>query len=94
MLVKYLYENKNRNSKEVLWFTYGNAIVDILKENLEYKESKYIRCVDCGVWFEINDYNFRSDRCEKCYSIYRKKYKAIKEKERRNRVKIVNVDKT
>ena len=48
---------------------------------------KTITCIDCGVDVEVDALDNQTSRCKKCYEIYRKKYKAIKEKERRNRLK-------
>lgn len=50
--------------------------------------TKIIKCVDCGKEVEVDSKDNSTDRCEECYRIYRKKYKAIKEKERRKRLKI------
>ena len=47
---------------------------------------KKIECVDCGKVFWVSPSNNQSNRCKECYSIYRKKYKAQKEKERREKV--------
>ena len=48
---------------------------------------KIIKCIDCGKDIEVDALDNQTNRCEKCYEIYRKKYKAIKEKERRDRLK-------
>ena len=49
------------------------------------QEVKQIECVDCGKPIYINALNNRTCRCDSCYSIYRKKYKAEKERERRTK---------
>lgn len=50
-------------------------------------ERKEIRCIDCGKLFTVTSTDNRSNRCSECYAIYRKRYKAEKEKERRERLK-------
>lgn len=47
---------------------------------------KKIVCVDCGKEFFVSSMNNRSERCDECYEIYRRKYKAQKEKERVDKV--------
>lgn len=48
-------------------------------------------CLDCGEEFQVSRFDTESYRCEKCYSDYRRNYKAEKERERRARLKN-NVD--
>ena len=43
-------------------------------------------CVDCGKPIYVSLLNTETSRCEECYSQYRRKYKAQKEKERRERL--------
>lgn len=71
MLVKYLYEKKNRKAKELLWFCYGNYIVKNLKNNLHVKKTKSVQCIDCSEWFETDIYS-KSCRCKSCQHEYRK----------------------
>lgn len=71
MLVKYLYEKKNRKAKELLWFCYGNYIVENLKQNLHIKKTKAVQCIDCSEWFETDIYS-KSCRCKSCQHEYRK----------------------
>lgn len=86
ILVKFLYHVKPSKHKDVLWFCYGGYIVDNLKRNAS-QNTKVIQCVDCGEWFEVNLKDNETCRCIECYSEYRKKYKAEKEKERRERLR-------
>lgn len=65
MLVHYLYGNKIRY-KQLLWFCYGQYIVDNLERNIEIKNTKFIQCVDCGEWIEVDVLNKRTCRCNKC----------------------------
>lgn len=66
MLVKYLYEQKNRKAKELLWFCYGKYIVENLKRNCTAKKTKVIQCIDCGEWIEIDAFNSKTCRCNIC----------------------------
>lgn len=60
----------------------------------EPQETRSVICVDCGKRFTVGLFNSQSCRCHECYDIYRKKYKAQKELERRERVKAAkSVDK-
>lgn len=86
ILVKLLYHVKPSKHKSVLWFCYGKYIAENLKNNFK-PSSKVIQCVDCGEWFEVNVKDNETCRCDVCYSEYRKKYKAEKEKERRNKMR-------
>lgn len=45
--------------------------------------SKSIVCADCGITFEVNSKDSKTCRCKECYTQYRRKYKAEKERERR-----------
>ncbi|GEM_PF-769916 len=49
--------------------------------------SKAVCCSDCGKEITVSSRNNQTNRCESCYTIYRKEYKARKEKERRERKK-------
>lgn len=64
MLVKYLY-GKNKRYKQLLWFCYGQQIVNNLQRNIEIKKTKIIQCVNCGEWFEV-DIDSRIKRCFTC----------------------------
>lgn len=66
MLVKHLYEQKNRKAKELLWFCYGKYIVENLKHNYAPKKIKVIKCIDCGEWLEVDALNSKACRCSVC----------------------------
>ena len=87
ILVKFLYHVKPSKHKDVLWFCYGGYIVENLKRNNCKSDTKVIQCIDCGEWIETSIFDSAKDRCESCYDIYRKKYKALKEKERREKLR-------
>lgn len=89
MLIEYLYKGKKR-SKQLLWFLYGQNIVNNLENNINVKKTKFIQCVDCGEWVEV-DLMSKSCRCNDCQIMFRQHYKAIKEKERRQRSKSVDI---
>lgn len=65
MLVEYLY-GRNKRYKQLLWFCYGRHIVDNLKKHIEVRKTKCIQCVDCGEWIEVDAYNSKTRRCERC----------------------------
>ena len=72
MLVEYLY-GRNKRYKQVLWFCYGQYILNNIEKNLkdrkEFKNTKYVQCADCGEWFEAPPAS-KSERCEECKMIY------------------------
>lgn len=72
MLVEYLY-TKNKRYKQLLWFCYGQYIVNNLENNIVIKKSKVIQCVDCGEWFEI-DISSKRIRCDECFRLERKEH--------------------
>ena len=86
ILVKFLYYVKPSKHKSVLWFCYGKQIFENIERNIKPK-TKIIQCVDCGKWIETSVFDSATERCDECYDEYRKKYKAQKEKERRDRLR-------
>ena len=89
MLVEYLYGNGKRY-KQLLWFCYGQYIVNNLEKHIEVSKTKYVQCIGCDEWIEVDIKDNITTRCPSCYAIYRKKYKAEKERERRLRSKSVD----
>lgn len=73
MLVEYLYGREKRY-KQILWFCYGQYIVNNLEKNIGIQKTKFIQCDDCDEWIEVDIKDNKTCRCEKCQSIYRKKY--------------------
>ena len=65
MLVEYLY-GRDKRYKQLLWFCYGQYVVNNLEKNISVKKTKVIQCVDCGEWFEVDIYNSKTCRCENC----------------------------
>lgn len=86
MLTEYLYGREKRY-KQLFWLCYGQYIINNLERNLTVPKTKFVQCIDCGEWMEVSAKNNETNRCMKCYSIYRKKYKAKKEKIRRQQKK-------
>ena len=48
---------------------------------------KEIQCINCGQTVYVSIHDTETCRCEECYSVYRKQYKADKERERRAKLK-------
>lgn len=72
MLVEYLY-GRNKRYKQLLWFCYGQHILNHLAKNIPVKKTKFIPCADCGDWFEVALNNGMTCRCPKCLLQYRRK---------------------
>ena len=99
MLVEYLYKREKRY-KQILWFCYGQYIVnnlvknaesdEAIREDVDIRKTKFVQCIGCDEWIEVDIKDNITNRCPHCYSIYRKKYKAEKERERRQKNKIVD----
>lgn len=86
ILVKYLYGIKSGKNKMALWLCYGDIVYNNLSNNVKLN-TKEIQCVDCGKWFNVDIKDNETCRCGECYKEYRREYKRIKEKERRNRLR-------
>lgn len=65
MLVSYLY-GKGKRYKQLLWFCYGQYIVNHMEKNIKARKTRLIQCTDCGEWIEVDGLNSRSRRCEAC----------------------------
>lgn len=87
ILVKFLYHVKPSKHKDVLWFSYGNYILENIKNNFK-PTTKMIQCVDCGEWFEVDIYDSATERCDECYEEYRKRYYREKKREQRLKAKM------
>ena len=72
MLVEYLYGHEKRY-KQLLWFCYGQNIVNNLEKNIQIKKTKFIQCIDCGEWIEVDNMS-KSERCENCQMAYRRSW--------------------
>lgn len=87
MLVEYLY-GRNKRYKQVLWFCYGQYILNNIEKNLkdrkEFKSTKYVQCVDCGEWFEA-PLASKSERCGECKMIYQRAKTRLRVQKCRNK---------
>lgn len=72
MLVEYLY-GRDKRYKQLLWFCYGQYVVNNLEKNISVKKTKVIQCIDCGEWFEV-PIESKSTRCESCQKEHRKQW--------------------
>ena len=73
MLVKHLY-SKNKRYKQLLWFVYGEYIVENLKHHVVIKPTKKVQCVDCGELFEVYVRNAKKVRCDSCQKVFKRNY--------------------
>ena len=53
----------------------GQYIVNNLENNLDVRKTKYIQCIDCGEWIEV-DIQSKSTRCYKSQKKYKREYQA------------------
>ena len=82
MLVEYLY-GRDKRYKQLLWFCYGQYVVNNLEKNISVKKTKVIKCIDCGEWFEIGINNKRACRCNECQHQKQLEYQRISMKKNR-----------
>lgn len=83
MLVEYLY-GRDKRYKQLLWFCYGQYIVNNLEKNIDIKKTKVIQCVDCGEWFEVDTKDTKACRCPTCQHEHRKEYQRELMRKRKN----------
>lgn len=89
MLVEYLYGHEKRY-KQLLWFCYGQNIVNNLEKNIRIKKTKFIQCIDCGEYIEIDIKDTNTERCENCYIKHRKQKIADNVKRYRNKQNVIS----
>lgn len=82
MLVQYLYGNEKR-AKQLLWFCYGQYIVNNLEKNIEIKKTKCIQCIDCGEWFDVYINDGMTCRCSACSIKYKRERDRIRKQKYR-----------
>lgn len=81
MLVEYLY-GKGKRYKQLLWFCYGQYIVNNLTNNIGVKKTKFVQCEDCGEWIEVDKMS-KTSRCNMCQYEHKKELdRARKHKKR------------
>ena len=83
MLVEYLY-GKGKRYKQLLWFCYGQSVVNNLERNIGVKKTKFIQCIDCDVWIEVDINTKRTCRCKNCQHKKQLEYQKISMKKSRN----------
>lgn len=71
MLVEYLYGREKRY-KQLLWFCYGQIVVNNIRKNLDIRDTKFIQCMDCGEWTEVSAKDQRTCRCKNCLAEYKR----------------------
>ena len=85
--MEYLYGREKRY-KQLLWFCYGQYVVcnieKKLKDRKEFKNTKYVQCIECGEWFEV-PVESKSERCEKCNMIYQRERTRLRVQKHRNK---------
>lgn len=86
MLVEYLY-GRDKRYKQLLWFCYGQYVVNNLEKNISVKKTKVIQCIDCGEWFEVDIKDTKSCRCDKCQLIEKRRI----DREYRRKKRIVDL---
>ena len=74
VLILYLFGGTDSANKCLLWYCYGDIIVNNLKKNLRqyYKPQKEVKCVECGEWFYASKNNVLL--CPTCRDKKRQKY--------------------
>ena len=82
MLVEYLY-GRDKRYKQLLWFCYGQYIVNNLEKNISVKKTKVIQCIDCGEWFEVDIKDGMSCRCDSCLKEYKRNRDRIRKQKYR-----------
>lgn len=83
MLVEYLY-GRDKRYKQLLWFCYGQYIVNNLEKNISVKKTKVVQCIDCGEWFEV-PIESKRERCDRCNVIYQREKTRLRVQKYRNK---------
>lgn len=88
MLVLYLYGNDSKR-KQVLWTVYGDILLNNLRRNKSKLpktfQTKTVKCIDCGEWFETSLFNSASYRCHKCNTIHQRELSRLRMKRLRKK---------
>ena len=82
MLIEYLY-GRDKRYKQLLWFCYGQYVVNNLEKNVSVKKTKVIQCIDCGEWFEVDIKDSMSCRCDSCLKEYKRNRDRIRKQKYR-----------
>lgn len=86
MLVEYLY-GKGKRYKQLLWFCYGQYVVNNLEKNIKVEKTKFIQCIDCGEWLEVL-INSKRIRCDDCLQQERKEHNKKMYQKKKNSTKL------
>ena len=57
-----------------------NKCLKCRDKELKEKGTKTIKCIDCGVEFEVNNKTNKKCRCDNCQRIYRKMYDKLRKR--------------
>ncbi|MFD2382862.1 hypothetical protein ACFSWD_17520 [Paenibacillus xanthanilyticus] len=86
ILIKYLYVEKQSSFKTTLWSSFGDVVVENLRNNIEEKlEDGFLLCADCGGRAQI--IKQRQTRCQSCDEQHRREKKR-QQKRRERRVDV------
>lgn len=89
ILVKFLYGIKQSKHKSALWLCYGDIIVENLERYFK-PQTKAVKCVDCGEWFEVGIFDSATCRCNNCSVEHKRELKRLKMQRYRDRKKAVD----
>lgn len=88
MLAEYLY-GRGKRYKQLLWFCYGQYIVNNLQNNISTRKTRTIQCMDCGEWVEIDADNRRTCRCQSCQQASQRRSERLrKQKQRKHKMSL------
>ena len=45
---------------------YGQYVVNNLEKNIGVKKTKFVQCIDCEEWIEVDIKDNKTCRCQKC----------------------------
>ena len=86
ILVKFLYGVKQSKHKSALWLCYGDIIVENLERYFK-PQTKAVKCIDCGQWFEVGIKDNHTCRCSICVTEHKRELERLKKQRQRERKK-------
>ena len=84
ILVKFLYGIKQSKHKSALWLCYGDIIVGNLERYFK-PQTKAIKCIDCGEWFEVKLKDTETCRCNECVVVHKRELARLRKQKQRNK---------
>ena len=84
ILVKFLYGVKQSKHKSALWLCYGDIIVENLERYFK-PQTKSVKCVDCGEWFEVGIFDSATCRCNECLIEHKRELARLRKQRQRNK---------